>query len=241
MDLDLKINEFEGPLDLLLHLIKENKMNIFDIEIEKITEQYLAYIEKQESMNLEVASEYLVLASELIEIKSKLLLPNEKKELEENDDVDPREELVNRLLEYEAYKKVTKELKEKELVRRTIYTKDPYDLKEFITEDTNMITDIDLNDLVEAFKKFLERKQEEKPLTTKVTEKEITVSSRRHDIKKILSREKKISFFKLFPVLSKEYVVSTFLAILEMAKSKELIITQNNTFDDIICEVRECE
>ena len=78
MELDLKINEFEGPLDLLLHLIKENKMDIFDIKIEEITEQYLSYIKKQESMNLEVDSEYLVLASELIEIKSKLLLPHEK-------------------------------------------------------------------------------------------------------------------------------------------------------------------
>ena len=80
MNLDLKINEFEGPLDLLLHLIKESKMDIFDIQIEEITDQYLKYIEEQEKINLEVASEYLVLASELIEIKSKMLLPNEKME-----------------------------------------------------------------------------------------------------------------------------------------------------------------
>ena len=90
MELDLKINEFEGPLDLLLHLIKENKMDIFDIKIEEITEQYLSYIKKQESMNLEVDSEYLVLASELIEIKSKLLLPHEKEVFDEEES-DPRE------------------------------------------------------------------------------------------------------------------------------------------------------
>ena len=105
-------------------------------------------------------------------------------------------------------------------------------------EDTNLNMDITLDDLVDAFQKFLERQKQSKPLATKVTENEITVSSRRKDIKRILIKEKKISFFKLFPVYSKEYVVATFLAVLEMVKSKELIITQNETFDDIICEVR---
>lgn len=237
MELDLKINEFEGPLDLLLHLIKENKMDIFDIKIEEITEQYLSYIKMQESMNLEIDSEYLVLASELIEIKSKLLLPHEKETLDE-DESDPREELMNRLLEYQAYKEITKTLKEKELIRQEIYTKAPSSLKEFVDNDTDIKMDITLDDLVDAFQKFLERKKESKPLTTKVTENEITVSSRRSDIKSILSGDKKVSFFKLFPVYTKEYVVATFLAILEMVKSKEIIITQNDTFDDIVCEVR---
>lgn len=237
MELDLKINEFEGPLDLLLHLIKENKMDIFDIKIEEITEQYLSYIKRQESMNLEIDSEYLVLASELIEIKSKLLLPHEKEVLDE-DESDPREELMNRLLEYQAYKEITKTLKEKELIRQEIYTKAPSSLKEFVDNDTDIKMDITLDDLVDAFQKFLERKKESKPLSTKVTENEITVSSRRSDIKMILSKGKKISFFKLFPIYTKEYVVATFLAILEMVKNKEIIITQNDTFDDIVCEVR---
>lgn len=236
MNLDLKLNDFEGPLDLLLHLIKENKMDIFDIQIEKITEQYLEYIKKQESMNLEVDSEYLVLASELIEIKSKWLLPREK--IEENEEeIDPREELMNRLLEYEAYKEITKTLKEKEQVRMEIYTKAPSDITEYMEEDTNLNMDITLDDLVDAFQKFLERQRELKPLATKVTENEITVSSRRRDIKRILTKEKKISFFKLFPVYSKEYVVATFLAVLEMVKNKEIMITQKDNFDDIICEV----
>ena len=239
MDLDLKINEFEGPLDLLLHLIKENKMDIFDIEIEKITEQYLAYLDSQESMNLEIASEYLVLATELIEIKSKMLLPNEKEKIEKEEEIDPREELVNRLLEYEAYKKITQELKEKESIRRAIYTKPASNLTEYRQEDSNIGLDNDINDLVEALKRFIERKKEDAPISTKVTENEITVSSRRYDIKMILLREKKVSFYKLFPTLTKEYIVATFLAILEMAKSRELMITQNNTFDDIVCEVVE--
>ncbi len=237
MELDLKINEFEGPLDLLLHLIKENKMDIFNIKIEEITEQYLSYIRKQESMNLEIDSEYLVLASELIEIKSKLLLPHEKEVLDEEES-DPREELMNRLLEYQAYKEITKTLKEKELIRQEIYTKAPSSLKEFVDSDTDIKMDITLDDLVDAFQKFLERKKESKPLATKVTENEITVSSRRSDIKMLLSKGKKVSFFKLFPVYTKEYVVATFLAVLEMVKNKEIIITQNDTFDDIVCEVR---
>ena len=233
MNIEFKINEFEGPLDLLLHLIKESKMDIMNIEIEEITNQYMNYLHEQEKMNLEIASEYLVLASELLEIKSKMLLPSFKNEEEE----DPREELVNRLLEYQAYKEITKVLQEKEELRKEIYTKSPENIKNYIDENKEINLDISLDDLVDAFKKFLDRKKENKPLKTKVTVNEISVSSRRHDIKRLLKDKKKVSFFELFPVVSKEYVVATFLAILEMAKNKELVITQNDTFDDIICEV----
>ena len=236
MNIEFRINEFEGPLDLLLHLIKESKMDIMNIEIESITKQYMDYLEEQEKMNLEIASEYLVLASELLEIKSKMLLPSYKDENEEEEE-DPREQLVNRLLEYQAYKEITKVLQEKESLRREIYTKSPENIKNYIDEVKEINIDVSLDDLVEAFKKYLQRKQDNKPLKTKVTVNEISVSSRRHDIKRLLKTKKKVSFFELFPVLSKEYVVATFLAILEMAKSQELKITQNDTFDDIICEV----
>lgn len=233
--MDFKINEFEGPLDLLLHLIKESKMNIMDIEIEKITEQYMAYLDLQEKMNLEIASEYLVMASELIELKSKMLLPNPKNE--EGEEEDPREELVNRLLEYQAYKEITKVLHDKENLRQEIYTKSPENIRNYIEEDVSITSDVTLEDLIDAFKKYLERKKDMKPLQTKITVNEVTVSSRRHDIKNLLKKKKRVSFFELFPVVSKEYVIATFLAILEMAKSHELTITQNDTFDDIICEV----
>ena len=239
VNINFKINEFEGPLDLLLHLIKENKMDIMNIEIEKITEQYISYLNEQEKMNLEIASEYLVMASELIELKSKLLLPNPKIEETEEEQIDPREELVNRLLEYQAYKEITKVLKEKEELRKEIYTKSPENIKNYIEEDTKLSSDITLDDLVEAFKKYLERKKESKPLKTKVTTNEISVSSRRLEIKSILKKKSKVSFFELFPVLNKEYIVATFLAILEMAKNRELKITQNKNFDDIICEVQD--
>ncbi len=235
--MNFKINEFEGPLDLLLHLIKENKMDIMNIEIEQITEQYISYLNEQEKMNLEIASEYLVMASELIEIKSKLLLPNPKLDTENEEEIDPRQDLVNRLLEYQAYKEITKVLKEKEELRKEIYTKSPESVKNYVEEDVKLSSDITLDDLIEAFKKYLERKKESKPLKTKVTTNEISVSSRRLEIKSILKKKPKVSFFELFPVLNKEYIVATFLAILEMAKNKELRITQEKNFDDIICEV----
>ena len=235
--MDFKINEFEGPLDLLLHIIKESKMNIMDIEIEKITEQYINYLNLQEEMNLEVASEYLVMASELIELKSKMLLPNPKND--EGEEEDPREELVNRLLEYQAYKEITKVLHDKENLRREIYTKSPENIRNYVEENVSITSDVTLDDLVDAFKKFLERKKDNKPLQTKITVNEITVSSRRYEIRNILKQKRKISFFELFPIVSKEYVIATFLAVLEMAKNKELTISQNDTFDDIICEAVE--
>ena len=236
MEVEFKINDFEGPLDLLLHLIKESKMDIMNIEIESITKQYMDYLDLQEKMNLEVASEYLVLAAELLEIKSKMLLPRQTVD-EEEEEEDPREELVNRLLEYQAYKDITKLLHEKEELRRDIYTKSPENIKNYIDETQEIKVDVSLDDLISAFQKYYQRKIESKPLKTKVTVNEISVSSRRHDIKNLLKTKRRVSFFELFPVVSKEYVVATFLAVLEMAKEKEITITQKDTFDDIICEV----
>ena len=236
MDLEFKINDFEGPLDLLLHLIKEAKMDIMNIEIESITDQYLAFINKSEKMNLEVSSEYLVLASELLEIKSRMLLPREK--IDEETEEDPRTELVNRLLEYEVYKNITSTLHDRELLRREIYTKSPENIKNYIDESTEIHADVTLDDLINAFQRYYQRKKDNKPLKTKVTVNEISVSSRRHDIKNILKQKKRVSFFELFEVASKEYIVATFLAILEMAKNDELIIKQDKNFEEIICEAK---
>lgn len=237
MEIEFKIQDFEGPLDLLLHLIKEAKMDIMNIEIESITKQYVDFIKKQEKMNLEVSSEYLVMASELIEIKSKMLIPNNKVENNEEVEEDPREELVNRLLEYQAYKDITKLLQEKEELRKEIYTKTPENIQNYMDKVTEIHSDVTLDDLISAFQKYYQRKIDNRPLQTKVTVNEISVSSRRYDIKRLLKQKKRVSFYELFPVVSKEYIVATFLAILEMAKNKELVITQNDTFDDIICEV----
>lgn len=231
--MEFRVDGFEGPLYLLLHLIKENKMDIFDIEINLITEQYLKYINNMEKVNLEI-SEYLVLASELIEIKAKMLLPKKKQEMEIEEE-DPREELVNKLLEYQAYKEISKDLKEKEELRSEIYTKAPEKYSNYQEEETTFEGgSVDL--LIDAFKKFLIRKEEEKPLNTKVTKKGISVSSRRHEIKNLLKEKGKVSFYQMFSIRSREYIVVTFLAILEMAKNKELIIHQEGIYDEIICE-----
>ena len=217
-------------------------MDIMNIEIELITKQYMDFLDSQEKMNLEVSSEYLVLASELLEIKSRLLLPNNKVD-ENGEEVveDPREELVNRLLEYQTYKNITSLLQEKELLRKDIYTKSPENIKNYIDERTEIHADVTLDDLLAAFQRYYQRKIDNKPLNTKVTVNEISVSSRRHDIKNILKTKRRVSFFELFPVVSKEYVVATFLAILEMCKNNEITIVQNDTFDDIVCEVKDSE
>lgn len=231
----LKIDNFEGPLDLLLHLIKESKMDIFNLKIEIIVDEYLDYINKQEEMNLDVSSEYLVMAAELMEIKSKMLLPRHNEEEEEEED--PREELIEKLTNYQRYKELTTTFKEMEQKRHEIFTKTPENLKNYFPE-VQMVnnSDVTLDDLLDAFKKFLDRKKQERPLSTKVTKRGITVEQRRYKIKSILKRKGKVNFLDLFDDITREYVVVTFLAVLEMAKKGELKITQENTFDDIICE-----
>lgn len=234
MDYEVKIDAFEGPLDLLLHLIKESKVNIWDIEIVDITTQYLDYIKRMESLNLNIASEYLIMASELIEMKSKLLLPRHQ-EIEEEEE-DPREALIQRLIEYQQYKDVTEKFKELSEVRKEVYTKIPDSLKEYQEDGVVMNSDVSLDDLVSAFEKFLKRKEKEKPLSTTITKKEISVEERRKSIQKILHTKKKVDFFELFDVITKEYIVVTFLAILEMARKSELYIRQENNFGKITVE-----
>jgi len=238
MNYSLKIDSFEGPLDLLLHLIKEAKMDIFDLKIEEITKQYLDYIHAMKEMNLDIASSYLVMSCELLEIKSKMLLPKPKDEEEEEED--PREDLVNRLIEYQRYKDLTSEFKDLEKMRQYIYTKVPENIKDFVEEGTIINNgEVTLDDLIEAFQKFLDRQKMKQPLNTKVATKEITVEHRRRSIMRLMKAKKKVNFMDLFDVITKEYVVVTFLAVLEMAKEQEIIIKQDNNFDEIICEVRD--
>ena len=236
MEITLKIDDFEGPLDLLLHLIKEKKMDLLNLKIEIIIDEYLNFIEKMEKMNLDIASSYLVMASELLEMKSKLLLPNQNDE--ENVEEDPKERLINRLVEYQRYKDLTEQFRILEKERKLIYTKIPEKLDEYKDENINIInSDITIDDLMDAFKKFLERKELEKPLNTRVTTKEISVEEKIIAIRKTLKIKNKVNFFDLFDIFTKEYVVATFLAILEMAKKREIKIFQENRFGEIICEV----
>ena len=214
MEYEVKIDNFEGPLDLLLHLIKESKVDIWEISIADIAEEYLAYIQKMEKLNLDIASEYLVMASELIEMKSRMLLPRQEKDVGEEEEEDPKERLIRRLVEYQKYKEVTKNFKELESLRQEFYTKAPDNLKEYVEEGVVPSSDVTLEDLMLAFQKFLNRKELEKPLQTTVTKKEITVEERRKSIRDILTKRKRVDFFELFEVVTKEYIVVTFLAIL---------------------------
>ena len=178
MEYKFKINEFEGPLDLLLHLIKESEMDIMDIEIVKLTDQYLNYINSMKKLNLTIASEYLVLASELMYLKSKTLLPKTLEEDESDEYLEAKEDLVNRLLEYKQYKEVTSTLKILEQSRSELYTKEVSNLEEYKKNEIKLNDEISLEDLVNAFKNYLERIEYKKPIATRVTSKEISVKER---------------------------------------------------------------
>lgn len=230
MHYEVNIDEFSGPLDLLLHLIKKDNLDIYDISLEKITNEYLEYIKKMEEMNLDIASEYLVMASELIEYKSRSLL---RQKDEEEIEQDPKEELIKRLVDYKKYKEVTETFRNLENLRSDIYTKTPSNISEY---DESLKNDglVSVDDLMEAFKKFLSRKEYEKPLNTKVTTKELSVSDRIIRIRDILKNKKEVNFIELFDDFSKKYVVVTFLSILEMSKNNEIVIMQENNFENII-------
>ena len=145
--------------------------------------------------------------------------------------------MIRRLVEYQKYKEVTKNFKELESLRQEFYTKAPDNLKEYVEEGIVPSSDVTLEDLMLAFQKFLNRKELEKPLQTTVTKKEITVEERRKSIRDILTKRKRVDFFELFEVVTKEYIVVTFLAILEMAKKQELLIKQESDFSQIMIEV----
>ena len=233
---NLLIGDFEGPLDLLLHLIKKSKMEIFDIEISDITNKYLNYIEKMSEMNLDIASEYLVMASELVEMKSRKLLPTLYDKDEEESEENPEEELKRRLEEYKKYKESTEVFRSLEKNRLSYYTKAPEILKNYSEEKLVNDGSVGVTDLLEAFKKLLEREQYNKPLNTKIARKELSVKERVAKIRDILREKKKVNFVELFDDFSKPYVVVTFLSVLEMAKNREITLKQDNNFSDIYLE-----
>ena len=239
MDYSIKIDEFEGPLDLLLHLIKEDNIDIYDISIDKIIKDYLDYINKMEELNINVASSYLVMASELMEIKSKSLLPsNKKEEVSENEEEVSRERLISKLIEYKKYKEITNSFKELESLRKEIYIKSPENIKNYIDEKITNDNDISVNDLIKAFSLFLERKKLEKPLNTKITNKEYSVKERKSSIRNILKERKKLEFTELFNEYNKSFIVVTFLSILEMTKDNEIDLKQEDNFSKIYIELK---
>lgn len=230
------IGDFEGPLDLLLHLVKSSKMEISDIKLVDITEQYISYLKEMEEMNLDIASEYLVTASELIEMKSRYLLPKSPKEENSEYEMDPEEELKQRLLEYEKYKNSVNSFRDLESNRSNYYTKTPERRDNYTNEKLENNGEVTAYDLLEALKKLLERREYSKPLNTKITKKELSVRDRVIKIRNILKIYKSVEFTSLFEEFTKEYVVVTFLSILEMAKNNEIVLKQDSNFDTIILE-----
>ncbi len=242
MSIPVKLEAFEGPLDLLLHLIDKNKVSIYDIPIVVITEQYLEYIRQMDSKNLEIMSEFLVMAATLVNIKSKMLLPVE--ETEEEEAVDPRQELVNRLLEYKMYKYISEELKDRELDASRVMFKPPTipqeiaDYKEDIQVE-DLLSDLTLAKLHEIFKSIV-KKQVDKidPIRSKfgkIEKEEINLDAKFIQIQEYGLLHKKFSFRSLLEAQhTRMEVIVTFLGILELIKIGRISIEQECLFDDII-------
>ena len=236
--MNIKINDFNGPLDLLLHLIKANKMDIYDIDIEIITKEYIDYINKNKELTIDACSEYLVMASELIHLKSKLLLNSPTSDLEDEEeyDITSQDELQRRLLEYQKLKGITKDFRDLEERRSHVYTKVKDNLNEYRSENIPLGDGITLDDLLTAFEAFLKRKKMLMPVNTSITKRELSVEERTNDVRKIIKSKGKVNFFDLFEEVTKPYVVVTFLSILNMTKNKEIIISQKNNFGEILIE-----
>lgn len=231
------IADFEGPLDLLLHLVKQSKIEISELKLVDITKQYIDYLKMMEEMNLDIASEYLVVASELIEMKSRFLLPKKEKEEDiDEEEKNPEEELKKRLMEYERYKESVSSFRELENNRSAYFTKVPEKRDKYTSEKLENTENITPMDLLKALEKLLERKEYSKPINTKITKKELSIADRVVRIRSILKSQKKVDFLSLFEEITKPYVVVTFLSILEMAKNNEITLKQDKNFDTIMIE-----
>ncbi|WP_026314427.1 segregation/condensation protein A [Heyndrickxia acidiproducens] len=240
MEYKVKIDAFEGPLDLLLHLINQLEIDIYDIPMADITEQYLDYIHMMKTLELNVASEYLVMAATLLAIKSKMLLPKQETEPpgdELDNEEDPRDDLVGKLLEYKKYKEAARELKQLENNRSDMFTKPPSDLSEFASDMNvkKIPADVTIYDMIGALNKLLRRKKLQKPLSTKITRQEFSIEERMEEVLNALPETPdRKRFSDLFPFQDKEYIVVTFLAILELIKRHEIIAEQEKNFGEIM-------
>ena len=242
MDLNVKLQVFEGPLDLLLHLIDKNKVNIYDIPIVEITNQYMEYIAEMKRRDLNVLSEFLVMAATLIEIKCRMLLPREVNE--EGEEEDPRADLVQQLLEYKMYKYMSFELKDKQMVASRAYYKGPSIPKEiadyrepFCLEE--VIGDLTLQKLNHIFQDIMKRQEERiDPIRSKfgnVEKDEVSIDEKQQYIFRYLSEHSTCSFRQLLEKQgSKMEMIVSFLVILELMKMGQIQIQQENLFDDII-------
>ncbi len=244
MEIDVKLDAFEGPLDLLLHLIEKNKVNIYDIPIAEITEQYLMYLAEIPEEDMDRASEFLVMAATLINIKSKMLLPPEVNE--EGEEIDPREELVQQLLEYKMYRYIADELRGRQMDAGYIMYKDPSIPKEVLSyreppDVDKLFEGIDLEDLHEIFERLMKQQiQKIDPVRSrfgKIEKESVTLPEKLDKLKSYARRHKKFSFRKLMAdTETKMDIIITFMAVLEMMKQGSIIVRQDHVFDDIEIE-----
>ena len=244
MAIPVKLEVFEGPLDLLLHLIEKNKLDIYDIPIALITEQYMDYLKQMEKQDLDNMSEFLVMAATLLKIKSRMLLPRE--ETEEEEPEDPRQELVERLLEYKMYKYMSLELKDlqldagKMLFKKSTLPPEVSDFKEEINLD-ELIGDLTLSKLNDIFRSVM-KKQVDKidPVRSKfgkIEKEEVNLSKKMRYVQEYGLAHKKFSFRKLLEEQGdKMELIVTFLCILELMKMGRISIVQEEIFDDILID-----
>lgn len=230
---EVKLEAFEGPLDLLLHLIRQYEIDIYDIPVAEITKQYMQYIEAMQYLELNVASEYLVMAATLLAIKSQMLLPKHEntEEIDEYEE-DPREELMERLIEYQKYKEAASELKEKEQESSQIFTRSPVIMDDSDIKRAVVQGEVSIYDMLGALNKMFERKQWNEPTDSKVTRTEIPIAQRMQEILDIVKKgEDGISFDALFTYKSRSYIVVTFMALLELMKNNKVHCKQVNHFE----------
>jgi len=230
MSYKIKLELFEGPLDLLLYLVKKDHLNICDIPVAQITDQYLQYMELMRLLDLNIAGEFLVMASTLIHIKSKMLLPPEPKENEQEEEEDPRSELIRKLLEYQKFKEAAGLLRQKELSRQNIFTRNQSPAP--VNSGEEVFFEASLFDLLSAFSKAL--KDIPRELFYEVIKDEFTVEEKIHDLLHILLNESSLRLSYLFAKVKNQVeIVVTFLAVLELIRLKEIVIVQKDIFGEI--------
>lgn len=237
----IKIDNFEGPLDLLCYLIDKNKMNIYDVNLSDITEQYIEFLNAMEEMNLEIASEFLVMASTLLYLKSKKLLPKQEEEEEEITE----EELIRRIIEYKKFKEISKTLKENYKIYANRFYKGQEEIK---LPKQKLEKDYDLEKIPEVYRLLVERNSVKINQNAKNIEKialvdKYTVAEKVREMYKILTKQKKFIFNKLFAINKKEKqeVVTAFSGLLEMSRRNKVETSQEEIFGDIVVEEKKKE
>ncbi|MDN6967294.1 chromosome segregation protein ScpA [Oenococcus sp. UCMA 17063] len=229
--LTISLDDFSGPLDLLLHLIRTQELDIFDLPIAKVTDQFLTFIDDQLNPSLDSAGEYLYMASTLIKIKSRFLLPTVKNEQEEEKEEDPRTELVNALIEYECYQAVTNDMSKLEHSRSLSFTRPVAKIPENIKVKP-LSVGVTLKDLQEAFLEIANRQNDLHPKKRMIERENFSVADKISEIKSFFDQKKidsKVEFQYLFKLSSNnDEMITTFLAILELAKDHFVLLSQND-------------